>query len=149
MNIALVRMAWFVPYSQQEMIQWLWAISWWVRHWVPKSNEDQWSMVTTTTKLLKRGAYIVVWMAHIIQLGKYFNKQYKKQNIIQQKYYTTSYQTKINKQTTISCKTMQNRVHIWSLKSNTKLSLQCPQWSHYYERPRKLPLKKRDFLSTF
>jgi len=32
MNIALVQMAWFAHYSQQEMIQWLWAMGWWVRY---------------------------------------------------------------------------------------------------------------------
>ena len=37
------------------------------------------------------------------------------------------------------------RVHIWSFKSNTKLSPRHPKWSRHCEGPSKLgPLKKRE-----
>ena len=41
------------------------------------------------------------------------------------------------------------RVHIWSLKSNTKLSPRHPQRSHHYERPRRKCPSKREIQVPF
>ena len=81
----------------------------------------------------------------LLQLGKDFNRQYKQQIIIHQNIIQHPIKHKqINKQQyhVRQCKT---KVHIWSLKSNTKLSPRHPQWSCHYERPRqkKHPSKKR------
>ena len=75
MNIALVQTAWFVQCSQQEMIQWLWAMSWWVCHWVIESNEDRCSMVTTTILLRGVHTFLLFWWHTLWQLGKALNKQ--------------------------------------------------------------------------
>ena len=50
-------------------------MSWWVRHWVPESNEDQWSMVTTTILLRWVHTYLLFWWHALWQLRKALNKQ--------------------------------------------------------------------------
>ena len=98
MNIVLVQTAWFVLYSQQEMIQWLWAMSWRIHPRVPESNEDRWSMVTTTTNCIK-GVHTLLFEWHTQwQLRKAFNKQYKQQ--ISCTKISFNIPSNINKQTT-------------------------------------------------
>ena len=116
-------------------------MSWWVRHWVPDSNEDQWSMVTTTILLRWVHTYLLFWWHTLWQLRKALNKQSWQHK---QKCHTIS--PDINKQTNNNIM-QKTRVYSWSLKSNTKLSPRHPQWSHYCERSqppmRKGSLKKR------
>ena len=80
------------------MIQWLWAMSWRIRPRVPESNEDRWSMVTTTTNCIK-GVHTLLFEWHTQwQLRKAFNKQYKQQ--ISCTKISFNIPSNINKQTT-------------------------------------------------
>ena len=80
MNIMLVQTTWAILYSWQEVIQWLWAISWRVRHWIVESNEDPWSMVTTTICLRWLHTYLLFWWHTLWQLGKALNNQHGNTN---------------------------------------------------------------------
>ena len=81
-------------------------------------------------KIVERGACIVVWMAHTMIVWERF-KQPKQKT----KYHTPEYNipSNINKQTNnyIAQDHAKTKVHIWSLKSNTKLSpslVESPLW---------------------
>ena len=114
-------------------------MSWWVHHWIPESNEDRWSMITTTICWDGYMQCLLFWWHILWQLGKVLNNQHGNTN---KKYYTNISR---HRQPTNKNIIQKTRVYNWSLKSNTKLSPRHLRWSRHCERPRSLKgaLKKR------
>ena len=119
----------------------LWVGEFTIGYLILMKTDDSW---LPPPQVVERGACILFGWHTLWQLGKSFNKQYKQQHIIQQNIIQHK-QTNNN----IMQDHAKTRVHIWSLKSNTKLSPRHPQWSRHYERLRKCLSKKRDFWVLF
>ena len=139
MNIMLVQVAWFIHYSHRK-----WSSDFGLS--VGEFTTGYPNLVKTSDPWLlppqncwKGCMHCCLDGTHYDSLGKILTT--KTNNKISYTTILCNIPSNINKQTNINNIPCKTKVHIWSLKSNTKLSRRHPQWSRHFER--RVPQKER------